>query len=211
MDLLRTSQFRGDLDLVACLRSIPSEGRFLKYLSWEVKVALIDKFGRPKSLKGGKTLDIVQQLKIQRSFGSPEASLLELFVCEDGPISLKHFPSPGVFEVIRDRADALHKHMLGYKILPFQHDRDGDQDVGVFTIGHPFSYIQTAMTIVRPQITAVKEGFLELMGTLDDFAESRKGIGFFAIAFCRYCRHLESIPMRSEPLCPSCGSSLVTQ
>jgi hypothetical protein len=100
MDLLRTSQFRGDLDLIACLRSKPSEGRFLKYLSWEVKVALIDKLGRAKSLKGGKTPDIVQQLKIHRNFGSPEASLLEMFVCEDGPISLKTFPSPTVLAVI---------------------------------------------------------------------------------------------------------------
>ena len=119
MDLLRTSAFRGDLDLIACLRSNPSEPRFLKYLTWEVKFALIDKLGRPKSLKAGKTAEIIKQLRIHRKFGSPEASLLEMFLCDDSSISLKHFPSPPVFAVIKARADALMKEMFGYRFSHF--------------------------------------------------------------------------------------------
>jgi hypothetical protein len=211
MDLLRTSSFQGDLDMIACLRSFPSEPRFLKYLSWEVKLALIDKLGRPKSLKGGKTRDIVQQLKIHRRFGSPEASLLELFLCEASPNSLKHFPQPTVFPVIHERAYAMKEGMFGYKILPFQHGREGDEDVGTFTVQHPHSHLQTASTIVRPAILPAGKAFLELMETLNEFADSRKAIGFYAIVFCKYCRKLEAIPMKADPICPSCGSFLVSQ
>jgi hypothetical protein len=211
MDLLPTSRFRGDLDMIACLRSFPSEPRALHYLTWEVKVALVDKLGRPKSLKRGKTRNVVQQLKIHRKFGSPEPSLLEMFVCEDGPVSLKHFPSPEVFEVIQERADALVKNNFGYKILPFQHGRDGDDDVGTFTIQHPYSRIQTASTIVRPMRTAALGGFLELMATLDGFAESRKSIGFRVIVFCKSCRHLGTVSMKGDTICPTCGSWLIVQ
>ena len=209
MNLLRTSTFLGDLDMIACLRSTPSEPRFLKYLSWEVKLALIDKLGRPKSLKAGKTHDIVRQLRIHRRFGSPEASLLELFLCEASPISLKHFPQPAVFPVIQERAYALKEGMFGYKILPFQHGREGDVDVGTFTIQHPYHRIQTASTIVRPAILPPGKAFLELMDTLNEFADSRKTIGFYVIVFCKYCRKLEAISMKGEPMCPSCGSFLV--
>jgi predicted RNA-binding Zn-ribbon protein involved in translation (DUF1610 family) len=59
--------------------------------------------------------------------------------------------------------------------------------------------------------TAACGRFLELMGTLDEFAESGKNIGFHVIVFCKYCRHLGSIPMKSDPICPTCGSFLVTQ
>lgn len=209
MDLLHSSRFYGDLDLIACLRSYPSEPRALKYLSWEVKLILIDKVGRPKSLKRGKTLEILQQLKIHRRFGSPEPSLLEMFLCEDSPISLKHFPSPAVFDVMRDRAAVLQKSGFGYKILPFQHGREADKDVGVFTVQHPTSHLQSVSTIVRPARTSPGGPFLELMQLLDEFAASTKSIGFFAIVFRKYCRHLGSIPMKSEPICPTCGSYLV--
>jgi hypothetical protein len=211
MDLLPASRFRGDLDIIACLRSFPSEPRALKYLTWEVKVALVDKLGRPKSLKRGKTREIVQQLRIHRQFGAPEPCLLEMFVCEDGPVSLKHFPSPTVFEVIRERAEALVKSNFGYKILPFQHGREGDEDVGTFTIQHPYSHIQTASTIVRPMRTAPTGEFLELMATLDGFAESRKSIGFHVIVFCRACKRLGSVSMKGDAICPTCGSWLIAQ
>lgn len=204
MDLLRTS-FRGDLDMIACLRSMPSEPRFLKYLSWEVKLALIDKLGRPKSLKAGKTRDIVQQLRIHRRFGSPEASLLELFLCEASPISLKHFPQPAVLPVIQERAYALKEGMFGYKILPFQHGREGDVDVGTFTIRHPYSHLQTASTIVRAAIMPPGKAFLELMETLNEFADSRKAIGFHVISFCKNCRKLQTIRMKNDPICPLCN------
>jgi hypothetical protein len=197
--------------MIACLRSFPSEPRALRHLTWEVKVALVDKLGRPKSLKRGKTRDIVQQLKIHRKFGASEPCLLEMFVCEDGPVSLKHFPSPAVFDVMRERADALVRNNFGYKILPFQHGRDGDDDVGTYTIQHPYSRIQTASTIVRSIRTAASGEFLELMETLDGFAESRKSIGLHVIVFCKSCRRLGTVSMKGEAICPTCGSWLIAQ
>jgi len=211
MDLLQTSRFYGDLDLTACLRPHKSESGSLKYLSWEVKLILIDKIGRPRSLKRGKTQDIVKQLKIHRRFGSPEPSLLEMFLCEDSPVSLKHFPSPAVFEVMRNRADALQRGKFGYKILPFQHGRHDDKDFGTFTVQHPFSHLQTISTIVRPMRTPASGAFLELMQVLGEFADSRKSLGFFVIVFCKDCRHLGSIRMQDDAICPNCGSFLVTQ
>ena len=116
-----------------------------------------------------------------------------------------------VFEVIRERAEALAKNNFGYKILPFQHGRDGDEDVGTFTIQHRYSHIQTASTIVRPMRTAPLGGFLELIATLDGFAESRKSIGFHVIVFCKSCKHLGTVSMKGDAICPTCGSWLIVQ
>jgi len=57
----------------------------------------------------------------------------------------------------------MKESMFGYKILPFQHGREGDEDVGTFAVQHPHSHLQTASTIVRPAILPPGKAFLELM------------------------------------------------
>ena len=76
-NLLPSSPYSGDIDLMVCTLSTPLEPPGVFYKSWETKLVLIDKSGRPRSLKRGKTLGILNQLKTQRKFGSPDVSLLE--------------------------------------------------------------------------------------------------------------------------------------
>jgi hypothetical protein len=134
-----------------------------------------------------------------------------MFICEDGPVSLKHFPSPTVYAVLVERAKTLAQNRFGYKILPFQHGREGDDDVGTFTVHHPTADIQTAQTVVRPMRTPACGAFLELMATLNEFADSRKAIGFHIIVYCKICRTLGTVSMKGDAVCPNCGSWLVLQ
>jgi hypothetical protein len=68
MNLVPNSGFVGDIDLLLCLREGRGLGATLIYKTWEVKVALADKMGRPRSLKTGKIRDVVKQLNLYRRF-----------------------------------------------------------------------------------------------------------------------------------------------
>ena len=113
--------FKGDIDLITSLRRRPGEGSGLVYRTWEVKVSLIDKEGRPRALKAGKTDQLLGQMKKYRQFGCPEVSLLEMFVCEDGTLARHGFPPAACADVIRAKMAALAPEQFGYHILPFEH------------------------------------------------------------------------------------------
>jgi hypothetical protein len=89
LNLLSESRFYGDIDLMVCSLSTPREPPSIFYKTWEVKLILLNKDGRPRSLKRNKTERILNQLKIHRKFGSPEVSLLELYHHETGTKTLK--------------------------------------------------------------------------------------------------------------------------
>ena len=90
-------------------------------------------------MKRGKTLGILNQLKTQRKFGSPDVSLLELYLHEIGSKSFKFFPTPEVFRVVELRARELREHLFGYQILPFAHGKnEAGEDFGLYGLENPF-------------------------------------------------------------------------
>jgi hypothetical protein len=210
LNLLPSSNFHGDIDLMVCTLSTPREPSGLFYKTWEIKLVLVGKAGRVRSLKGGRTLDIVNQLRIHRKFGSPDASLLELYLHEAGSKTLKFFPTPEVFHVVEQRAKELRKQLFGYQILPFAHGKDERaEDFGIYGIRNPFQPSRISFELLRAVKTEAKGEFLNLAQYLWVFAESEakqrsKPLGFVAITYCRTCKNLCLIHRREEARCYHC-------
>jgi hypothetical protein len=204
------SRFCGDIDLMVCTLSAPRESPGIFYKTWEVKLMLVDKSGKPHSLKSNKTESTLNQLKIHRKFGSPHVSLLDLYLHEAGSKAFQNFPTEEVFLVVEKRANALQKQLFGYQVLPFAHKKnEQSEDFGVFTVRNPFSPQEPAVTLLRAQRTEAKDGFLELGQYLSAFAESEskllsKPLGFVVVTYCRVCRKLCLIHKRDEACCYRC-------
>ena len=149
MDLGTNDGYAGDIDIIACLkrwpndlspwpsnlspwhRDTPKRGCF--YRTWEVKVAKLHKNGEAHSLKRGKTRKILSQLYIHREFGSPNVSLLDVYLCEAGVLGNGRAGLPSsVQQSAYSKLPELKSKQFGYQILPFGHDIDKDGDVGLF-------------------------------------------------------------------------------
>jgi hypothetical protein len=215
LNLLSESRFYGDIDLMVCSLSTPREPPNIFYKTWEVKLILLNKDGRPRSLKRTKTERILNQLKIHRKFGSPDVSLLELYHHETGTKTLKFFPTTEVFDVLKRRAKQLGNELFGYQILPFTYGRNEQgEDFGIFTLENPFTTPrEVTFEIVKPLRTGAREPFLSLAHHLSVFAESEskrlsKPLGFTVVAYCRTCKKLCLIGRRDEVRCYHCFESL---
>ena len=215
LNLLPKCRFDGDIDLMVCSLSTPREQPDIFYKTWEVKVVLLNKDGRPRSLKRNKTEAILNQLKVHRRFGSPDVSLLELYHHETGTKTLKYFPTAEVFDVLQRRAKRLGKEMFGYQILPFTYGRNEQgEDFGIFTLENLFATPREAtFEIVKPLRTEAREPFLSLAHHLSAFAEREskqmsKPLGLTVVAYCRACKRSCLIGRRDEVRCYHCFESL---
>jgi hypothetical protein len=213
LDLLPGSGYFGDIDLMVCTLSTPKEPPGIFYKTWEVKLMLVDKSGKPHSLKSNKTEGILNQLKVQRKFGSPDVSLLELYLHEAGSAPFKFFPTADVFTVVERRAKALKQALFGYQVLPFRHAQNQDrEDFGIATLENPFSGTP-AISLVRSLKAEAKGAFLSLAQHLNVFAETEsrrlaKTFGWVVIAYCRTCRKLCLIHTRDPASCYHCSTPL---
>ena len=106
---------------MVCTLSKPGEPPGIFYKTWEVKLMLVDLQGKPRSLKSGKTLQILNQLEVLREFGSPDVSLLEMYLHQAGSPALLSFPKEEVYLAIEKRWIQLRKYLFGYEVLPFGH------------------------------------------------------------------------------------------
>jgi hypothetical protein len=215
LDLLPESGFCGDIDLMVCSLSTPGEPPRIFYKTWEVKLILLTKNGRPRSLKRNKTERILNQLKIHREFGSPDVSLLELYHHETGSKTLKFFPTPDVFNVIQHRAKRLGNQLFGYQVLPFTYGRNEQgEDFGIFMLPNPFTTPrQPIFEVVKSLRTEPRGPFLDLAQHLSAFAESEskrlsKPLGSTTVTYCRACKKLCLIHRRDEVRCYHCFEPL---
>jgi hypothetical protein len=107
MNLVPNLALEGDLDIIGRFRKGRGATVEFIYRAWEVKVTLLDRLGRPHSLKAGKTASYIRQLKKARAMGCPELSLLELYICESGFWAGNSEIPSAARDVIRERAAAL--------------------------------------------------------------------------------------------------------
>jgi len=221
MDLGTGGKFTSDIDIIARLAYHPrSLGWF--YRTWEVKVSLLGRDGKARSVKGGKARKVMNQLRAYREFGAPEVSLLDIVLCEAGCLAANPFPTRDLFEAVATKLPEPQEEHFGYHLLPFEHGRDADGDVGLFTIhnedragrrdypmlGRPDFHI------LQPAVTKVDEGFMRLAQRLNEFFEAaaeRPAKSRHQIIFCRECRQLQLIRMRDEEACPTCSADLIAQ
>lgn len=213
MDLGTGGSFTSDVDIIARLHDHPRSQEWF-YRTWEVKVSLLCKDGSARSLKIGKMNRTMTQLKAYREFGSPDVCLLDVYLCEAGFMGQNTFPPSVLKETISTKLAELSRERFGYQLLPFEHGKVGEGDVGLFAITSEGNPLQTTFNLLPAVTTGSRHPFSRLVDDLDKFfegIEGRPGKHFNQIVFCRECRRLQLIRMKDEHKCPTCESDLVIQ
>ena len=224
MDLGTDGSLDGEIDIIARLRGIPgnplAKGYF--YRTWEVKVSLLCKDGTTKSLKvgRGKMRGVVNQLKAYRKFGSPEVSLLDVYLCEAGG-SMSYLPN--IKDSLSAKLSELQRHSFGYHVLPFGYGKREDHDYGLQFFPapsqlslHPNPFMQCpVVAFLRAPVTHIKPPFSNLAEHIDNFVQEQKqsyrSVFHHTVMFCRECRQLQLIRIKEEYTCPNCGDDLIAQ
>ena len=218
MDLVPTGAFTGDIDLLARLNDYPRSRREI-YKAWEVKVSLLTKEGRVRSLKARKTERTMNQLRAYRRFGSPDVSLLDVFLCESGFFHVsgagfdrKQYP-PSLDRSLTTKIRVLGEEGFGYKIMPFGHGKDGDVDVGLLAVGAGGLPGRVGLTMLDPVESEIRDPFSSWVQRIEKFAveSGDRRSRHTQMVFCRDCRQLHWICMRDEDSCPGCGGDLIAQ
>ncbi len=226
MDLGTGGSENGELDIIARLHRYPKQAPLQPYptvrsaefyKTWEVKVSLLCKDGSARALKAGKTRGTINQMKAYRKFGAPDVSLLDVYVCESGFLAGNKFPPSPARSVIEEKIQLLKPNGFGYQVLPFEHGKDGDIDVGLkgFSLptrhGSPSTHFKL-LPVVRSEPV---DGFSRLMERLHRCYETEIGgiekKGFVAIIFCWECRNLSLTPLKDADRCPKCNANLLVQ
>ena len=205
--------FTSDIDILACLSDFP-RSRDTVYKTWEVKVSLLCKDGSARSLKAGKTKRTLTQLNAYRNYGAPSVTLLQVYLSESGFMGSHQFPTPAVHEIIISKIVSLYQERFGYQLLPFEHGRDEDGDVGLFAMPNPRAVLRTTIDLLIAPQEVPKDPFLRLTNRLNEFFQSvgdRPHKHRLQITFCRACRSLQLVDMKSEFHCPSCKDDLIMQ
>jgi hypothetical protein len=217
MDLGTGGEFTSDMDIIARLREIPPSKQWI-YRTWEVKVSLICMDGTVRSLKVGKTARTVTQMKAYREFGSPDVSLLDIYVCETGFLGRNAFPPAPLKDAISAKTLELSKQGFGYQLLVFEHGKDKDGDIGlqVLTPGlNRLLALQTTINILPAFPFKPRDPFARFIHRIDQFYEQipqgSYGPVKKQIVFCRDCHRLQYISTRDEYTCPNCESNLIVQ
>lgn len=221
MDLDTGARFTSDIDIIARLSNRPRSPDWL-IRTWEVKVSLLGRDGQARSLKRGKARKVMNQLRAYREFGAPEVSLLDIVLCEAGCLAANPFPTHDLFEAVATKLPDLQGEHFGYHLLPFEHGRDADGDIGLFTFQNPdrpgrrdYPMLgRPDFHILQPAVTNVGEGFMRLAQRLNEFFEAaaeRPAKSRHQIIFCRECRLPQLIQMRDEEACPNCNADLIAQ
>ena len=163
-------------------------------------------------------------MRAYRQFGAPEVSLLDIVLCEAGCLAANAFPTRELVEAVATKLPELKDEHFGYHLMPFEHERDADGDVGLrtFNIGdrpgrrdYPM-FGRPDFHILQAAVTNVDDGFMRLAQRLDEFFEAAparqaKSRLRHQIVFCRECRKFQLIQMRDEEACPTCRADLIAQ
>lgn len=201
-----------DFDLVVATLDMPRSWTEKRYHTFEVKVAVIGPEGRARSLKAGKTQRTLNQVAWHRQFGSPQYSLLDVFLCLPGFFEAHAFPTDEIAAVGVRRAMGLHDLGAGYRVLPFEATPTEDpRNPPVLRSLHSGLSLESAIHLTVPRPQQPSDRFLMLMERIDEFA-SRSGLGNQRqIVYCRCCRELVAVTMKVDHICPSCGDDLIRQ
>jgi hypothetical protein len=213
MDLGTGGEFTSDIDILARLSDFPRSREWI-YRTWEVKVSLLCKDGTARSLKSGKIERTITQLETYREFGSPDVSLLDIYICEAGFMRQNVFPPPSLRSAITAKVAELSKNGFGYQLLPFEHGKDRDGDFGLFAISPTRNPLRITFDVLPAFPFRPRDPFARLADRVDQFFEQlpdRSRSIKKQIVFCRECHRLQLISMREEYTCPNCQSNLILQ
>ena len=105
---------------------------------------------------------------------------------------------------------------FGYQVLPFEHEKDRDLDVGLKAYPDPNNILNTHFKILHSiQDPEARQPFVLLADYISYFFDrvSNKSNNSLhnQIVFCRECRRFQIISMKKDYECPSCKSNLIMQ
>ncbi len=206
-------KFTSDIDIIAKVHDYPRSKAWL-YKTWELKVSLLCKDGSARSLKAGKTTRTINQLRAYREFGSPEVSLLDAYICEAGFGHNNNFPPQVLIPTVMEKIVVLRREQFGYQLLPFEHGKDGDGDIGLLAYSNLRNSLQTTFNLIPAVQVRPEQPFSRFAERLSDFFEQqgdRGGKHRCQIVYCRACRQLQLIDVKQEHCCPNCRSNLIVQ
>jgi hypothetical protein len=128
------------------------------------------------------------------------------------------FPPNPVKEAVVKKMPALKREGFGYEILPFEHARDGDIDVGLsaFSIPTWYGVPSSKFRLLAAPLNPPTDGFAQLVDHLNEcygreIKQMTTGQGFVCLVFCSSCRQLSLMPMKNANLCGMCGEDLRLQ
>jgi hypothetical protein len=205
--------FTSDIDLIAKLHDFPNSHEWI-YKTWEVKVSLLHRDGRVSSLKAGKTKRTITQLKAYRNFGAPEVTLLDINVCEDGFLLNNQYPPEELIYSSHKKAIELNLEGFGYQILPFEHGKNGEEDIGLMAFRNSPFVTQTAFNILPSHKFGFRQPFSRLVDDINKFHENLGDIprkSLHQIIYCKNCRQFQLIDMKRVQNCPNCKDDLIIQ
>jgi hypothetical protein len=214
-DLCTGGRHFTDLDAILRYHDHPRSNHWF-YKTWEVKVYLIQRDGKIRNARRQKKKleGVIEQMGKYRAFGSPDVTLLEVYVCEDGFRFGNDFPNERVKYEIRKKVGPLQAAGFGYQLLPFEHGTLDGRDAGLFASSNT-SGLPAIHDVLRARKTwPCSDGFNALVERLDYFFESQPDNGrksFSQIVFCRNCLRLQLIQMKDGSLCTNCKDDLVQQ
>src|ERR1035437_543201 len=212
MDLGTGGEFTSDIDIIARLSDFPNSRKWF-YKTWEVKVSLLCKDGTARSLKAGKIKRNITQLKAYKNYGSPSVTLLDIFICENGFMRNNVFPSKILQDVITHKQIELSKEEFGYQLLPFEHGKEKDYDIGLSAIASS-NMLETKIKLLQSKNFECRQPFSRFVEDIDKFFKSLGELprkNFNQIIYCRNCRQLQLIDMKKEYHCPNCKDDLIIQ
>jgi hypothetical protein len=207
------NNFTSDIDIMARLYDYPNSREWI-YKAWEVKVSLLHKNGSVSSLKAVKTKRTITQLKAYRDFGAPEVTLLDINVCEDGFLLNNQYPPGELINSSHKKAIELNLEGFGYQILPFEHGKNGDEDIGLMAYRNSPFVMQTAFNILPSNKFGLRQPFSRLVDDINKFHENLGDIprkAFHQIIYCKNCRQFQLIDMKQVQNCPNCDDNLIMQ
>lgn len=212
MKIVPGTRYTSDIDIIGCFSG--RYGAAYSYKTWEVKVSLIDKDGKPHSLKAGKTKDVLNQLGAYRDFGSPSVTLLESYICEQGYLEKFRGLPDEVNRLAREKIPYFQNEGFGYQLLPFQQSTIGGKMVvsGMMRPGR----LSPLLKILKPVVRPSSDDFVKLTEKIWGFIMANQNTSMAPvhknlITYCSSCKSLCMIERKADPICPSCGKPILFQ
>ncbi len=208
--------FTSDIDIIARLHDYPNSQEWF-YKTWEVKVSILLKNGEARSLKSGKTKRTITQLKSYKEFGSPDVNLLDVYICESEFMKNNPFPPPIMSNLLNKKYSELTSEGFGYQLLPFEHDKEGNNDFGLKAIRFGQNYFQRTSNLLSSANFGFRQPFSRLVNDINIFYDGISGFKnhphkpFRQIVYCRNCHTFQLINMKTEFLCPNCRDNFIGQ
>jgi hypothetical protein len=203
MRLAGDASFTSDIDIIAKLQEYPPSKKWF-YRTWEVKVGLLFADGRAKSLKAGKLDRTFTQLSKYREFGTPETSLLDMYLCQAGLLDTGRPFSMPMLQSMSEKQSRLAAQQFGFEVVVVEHVSDAGP--GLALKGPQCKCGGLVHNVLRSRRSDAGERFIRLVQAIESVFEgsppSERPLPH--MVYCEKCKTLQRIRLNTHQACPAC-------